>query len=323
MNKNNNVKLSILGFISLWCYLIQASGYTVTFDNNTGLDPNSYMICMQGYANQTPLLELTLDSGSNYGFKPITYTQSQELPTYPVTPGTTVTVDASAQTIEGARIYYYVVPKASTCDSFVRYNPPSAIDNNFQAGGAYVFSEITSESSNSNYFDISQVDSFALPAQAYTTGNTAGYDTLGQSLVSLPSPQNLKAIRADFISAMTALGSAGEPYKRLATEPFSDQGKKYRYPSGTGPVFNPHAFLQTQIAPPPASGIVYPGANSALHSIFDNALNALFPAPFMSIKLATLATRIWACPFRGGYRGYRIHPARLLLTLTCLQTCRE
>lgn len=158
MKKNKHVKLIILGFISLWCYSSLASGYTVTFENNTGLDPDNYMICMQGFANQTPLLELTLDSGSNYSFKPITYPQSQDLPAYPVTPGisgTTVTVDASVQTIQGSRIYYYVAPKASACDSFLHYDNSGtgSISNNFQAGGAYVFSEITSESSNSNYFD--------------------------------------------------------------------------------------------------------------------------------------------------------------------------
>jgi|GEM_PF-6488055 len=327
MNKRN-VKLIILGFISFWCYSSLASGYTITFENNTGLEPDSYMICIQGYANQTPLLELKLDSGSNYIFKPITYTGSTDLPAYPVTPGTsgtTVTVNASVQTLQGARIYYYVAPKASACDSFLRYTG-SAVSNNFKAGGAYVFSELTSEAANSNYFDLSQVDSFALPSQAYTTGTTAGYDTLGQSLVSLTSPQNLQAIRADFISAMTSLGSAGDPYKRLATESFSDEGKGYSYPSGTGPVLNPHSFLSKQISPPPASGIVYPGANSALNSIFDASLKALFASTIYVNKTGLSGDTYMGVPVSSGLQypsGTTPPNAHLPATLPGMIFCNE
>lgn len=273
-----------------------ASGFTISFQNNTGLDQNSYMVCMQGYASVSAQFPNSANaqltgSGNNYAFAAISPTPNGTdaqvavpLPAYAVVPGTTVTVQSTPTfDITGSRIYYYVVPKSASCQAFLGYyvaknsSTFAGFYNDFTAGGAYAFSEVASiDVPSSNVFDISMVDSFALPAQAYTTGNTAGYNTLGQTDVSPQSAQNLQAIRADFISAMSTLGASGEPYMPLATMAFSDEGQGYTYPSGIGPIYNPSAFLGQRIAPPTASGVFYPGANSSLNTVFDAALNSLF-----------------------------------------------
>jgi uncharacterized repeat protein (TIGR02543 family) len=294
----------------LFGWYTMAYAYNVSFVNNTNL-PNGYTICAQGYAagGANPagnFMVLSLDAATNQASFTTTSSLSpvpivgDALPAFAINPGTTqlnVTTSSGLAPIIGARVYYYVA-QGNTCFPYLYYSAvgnAGQVANNFPAGGAYVFSEITSTSDNSSgqTFDLSMVDAFAMPVNATITSTTAGYTKIGQFDATSSSAQNLVNIRTDFSNAMSAIGARGQPYLSLLASSFGSAGPtnalpnadpvtwpSYTYPSGTAPILNPHTLLSQFIPNPPSPaapvGVFFPGVGSPLNYIFNVDVSNLF-----------------------------------------------
>lgn len=335
---------------AVWLFLafliptLEAKAYTVNFVNHTGL-PAGYTLCAQGFAAYTAanppnpqsnfmVLSTTGNQASFVTTGTLTPAPSvgDALPAFAITPGTTtlnITTNSGTNPIQGARVYYYVV-SGSSCFPYLYYSAVGnngSVANNFPDGGAYIFSEITSlsDTTGGQTFDLSMVDSFSMPSNAVITSTTANYSTIGQSDTTLSSAQNLTGIRSDFSSAMTALGARGQAYLSLLASTFITQPSanslpggasitwpSYTYPSGTGPILNPHALLSQFIPNPPSPqppvDLFMPGAGQTLNTVFDTALTTLFGRSSYLNKTGVsgqtfLAQPSTILPLPGGYSG--------------------
>jgi hypothetical protein len=243
------------------------STYTLPLVNHTGLNAEKFSIYVDGFATAT---NQTLQPSGTPGVLSFA-TQSGTVSSYKLGKAAgdyhTITFDSSLY-IDGARIYFFVVPRGKTPPSFPFGNPQPANP----PGYPYLYSYVELTNPNTGApptVDLSTVDGFSLPATLRLNGK------LGQVGQPLASPHvNREAIIKEFSRFMkAAAGEGGGNYTVLELP---------KNPNAAGQsegLLNPYLYL----AQPIAGGSLPKNVASPLNGVFDGALNTVFGASGWSL----------------------------------------
>ena len=229
--------------------------YSISLQNQTGLDEAEYTIYALGYSTTSKMMLL---NDGTFGPFPA---NNGTIPSYPVGPGrlSQITIQESVQLL-GARVYFFVAGATAAAPSFPYsgngaqvtqpQNPPNP---NYPP---YSFVEITQNPSFSAtpVIDVQTVDGFIFPL-TITLNNSLGQ--VGQPLPA--GPVDRTSIFNAYTPFMSQLGTAGQPYEELL---FTEAG---------GGLLNPFVYL-TEVNP--QGGYIY--LSSPLNTAFDEALDTMF-----------------------------------------------
>ncbi|MDD2769642.1 MAG: beta-1,3-glucanase family protein [Methylococcus sp.] len=255
-----------------------ATTYTLPLVNNTGLNPSQYTIYVLGYSTASTPPQM-LQSNGSFGAFPAA---SGNVACYQVGNGagqvSQITVDSSFY-LNGARIYFFVADQSlfPTCPSIAYSNsggnvvqpvgPPNP------SAPPFSFTELTVNPGYNNglpVIDVQTVDGFVFPITVNVTGSfstTPAFTQVGQPVPDAGAVFNRNAIIAAYSPFMTQLGADGAPYLPL------------RYSENQGGLLNPYAFLSLQTT---GTGD-FVNSTSALNTVFDSALTALFANTSLSL----------------------------------------
>jgi hypothetical protein len=243
------------------------STYTMPLVNHTGLDADKYSIYVDGFSTASGL---TLQPSSTPGvlsFASQTGTVSSYKIGHAAGDSHQVLFD-SPQYINGARIYFFVVPKGQTPPSFPFGNPQPPNPPGYKFLYSYV--ELTNPNTGGPpIVDLSTVDGFSFPATLKLNKNLG---EVGQPLAG--ANVNREAILKEYSAFMkAAAGDGGGNYTALELP---------KGPAAAGQsegLLNPFFNLQE----PVAGGSLPKNVASPLNGVFDGSLNTLFAASGWSL----------------------------------------
>ncbi len=238
-----------------------AANFTMPIVNQTGLDPDKYVIYVMGfsYANN-----LVLKSNGTLGTQ-----TSGAVKSYKVGSGSgeigKITIPAST-TFVGGRFYFFVSSAGAGAPTVSFGNQPSNPPS--QDYPPFAIVEMTIPAPNQNAtLDVQTVDGFTVPL-TITRNNQA--NKAGQQYGQPLYDNGKKAVvnRQDIFNAYTQFmnnqGSAGTPYKNLTFKNNGISGQP-------GGILNPGAYLTAT-----DSTNAYKYLSSSLNNVFTSDLNTLF-----------------------------------------------
>ncbi len=247
---------------------VLSTTYTLPMLNHTLLNPARFSIYVDGFSTASGLsLQPNANTHTltfqNAGTNVLSYQLGRGAGKY------SRVAFSSSQSIDGARIYFFVVPHGQTPPSFPTNDPQPTNPPAYQYLTTYI--ELTNPTTGAPpTVDISTVDGFSFPA-TLKLNNKLG--TTGQPLSS--QYVNRATILREFTRFMISNASAGGanylPLKlpRSSAAAHQSQG-----------LLNPYLYLVEPIA----GGSLPVNVSSPLNGVFDTALNTLFSSSGWSLK---------------------------------------
>jgi hypothetical protein len=175
----------------------------------------------------------------------------------------------SSQEIQGARIYFFVVPHGDPAPSFPFSEQP-ATPPDYPYLDMYV--ELTEKVGQRPVVDLSTVDGFSFPATLTINGNGP---EVGQPLASQDPSMTRQSILAEYPAWVASHASEGTaPYGalELPAQPNAD--------GQSGGILNPYSYLHELLY-----GAVPANPTSPLNTVFDSALESLFTSSGWSVNV--------------------------------------
>jgi hypothetical protein len=263
------------GLEALEARTVLSTTYTLPLVNDTLLKPAQYSIYVGGFSQTS---NLSLQPGSKKGvldFK----TQIGMTSSYKVGAASgdfhRIQFDTT-QTIDGARIYFYIVPEGKKPPSFSFGQQPADPPVTPYLYSYVELTEIPANFGGRPTIDVSTVDGFSFPV-TLSLNNKLG--EVGQPLVS--PHVNRQTIITEYAGFMkAAAGEGGGNYTVL------ELPKGHKTDGQSEGLLNPYFYLKEPIA----NGSLPAHVASPLNTVFDSALNTLFATSGWSLTASDKTT---------------------------------
>ncbi len=242
------------------------SPYTMPLVNDSLLNPERFSIYVDGFSTGSGL---TLQPGGGSGVLNFA-AQTGTVSSFKLGKGSgeyhEIQFDSS-QSIVGARVYLFVVPKGQSAPSFEFNNPQPANPPGYKY--LYTYIELTEPLNGKPTINISTVDGFTIPATLSLNSNLG---QVGQPLAGQSSKVNRQAIITEFKKFMSAAGR--EIYKplELPAKPSADGQSEG--------LLNPSLYLEQKTG----NNALPENVRSPLNTVFNGALAALFSTSNWSLQ---------------------------------------